>query len=156
MAQPNAIPEWTKRIKITGDLRSRDEYDLFSSTNDNQIIDFQSFNANGPTDINALTNNGGIPILNTTQDRLNRLSLRARLGVEAVITDDVFAGLRLASGGDNGPVSTTQLLGRRLGKEGFLARPGVSHAGTRRTGLRSPPAAWPTRSSTPISSTIRI
>ncbi len=118
-AQPNAIPEWTKRIKITGDLRSRDEYDLFSSTNDNQIIDFQSFNANGPTDINALTNNGGIPILNTTQDRLNRLSLRARLGVEAVITDDVFAGLAACIRRRQRPVSTTQLLGGGWGKKDF-------------------------------------
>lgn len=118
-AQPDAVPEWTKRIKLSGDLRSRLENDLFSSGNSDQIIDFQSFNANGPTDINALTNDGGIPILNTTQDRLNRLSLRARLGVNAVISDGVLMGLRLASGGDNGPVSTTQLLGGEFGKKDF-------------------------------------
>ena len=118
-AQPDAVPEWTKRIKLSGDLRSRLENDLFSSGNSDQIIDYQSFNANGPTDINALTNDGGIPILNTTQDRLNRLSLRARLGVNAVISDGVLMGLRLASGGDNGPVSTTQLLGGGFGKKDF-------------------------------------
>lgn len=119
-AQPDAVPEWTKRIKIGGDLRPRLENDLFSqSGNSNQFIDFQSFNANGPTDVNSKTNDGGIPILNTTQDRLNRLSIRARLGVNAVITDGVLMGLRLASGGDNGPVSTTQLLGGGFGKKDF-------------------------------------
>lgn len=116
-AQPDAVPEWTKRIKITGDLRTRLEYDLFSTTNDSQIVDFQSFNANGPTDVNSFTNPGGIPVLNTTQDRLNRLGIRARLGVNAVIADGVLLGLRLASGGDNGPVSTTQLLGGGFGKK---------------------------------------
>lgn len=118
-AQPDAVPEWTKRITLNGDFRSRVEYDLFSRTNDSQIVDFQAFNANGPTDINGFTNPGGIPVLNTTQDRLNRLSIRARLGVDAVITDGVLFGLRLASGNDNGPVSTTQLLGGGFGKKDF-------------------------------------
>jgi hypothetical protein len=116
-AQPDAVPEWTKRIKISGDLRPRVEYDMFAGNNDNQIVDYQAFNANGPTDINLATNPGGVPVLNTTEDRLNRFSIRARLGVNAVITDGVLAGLRLASGGDNGPVSTTQLLGGGFGKK---------------------------------------
>lgn len=118
-AQPDAVPEWTKRLKILGDLRVRNEYDLFASGNDNEIVDYQSFNANGPTDINAATSPGGIPVLNTTEDRLNRLSIRARLGVNAVISDGVLAGIRLASGNDNGPVSTTQLLGGGFGKKDF-------------------------------------
>ncbi|HWA92169.1 MAG TPA: putative porin [Rhizomicrobium sp.] len=118
-AQPDAVPEWTKRIHLTGDLRARLEYDMFSSTNDPQIVDFQAFNANGPTDLNSNTNPGGIPVLNTTQDRVNRLSIRARLGVNAMISDGVLLGLRLASGGDNGPVSTTQLLGGGFGKKDF-------------------------------------
>jgi len=118
-AQPDAVPEWTKRLHLTGDLRSRDEYDLYTLQNDDQIVDFQTFNANGPTDVNGFTNPGGIPVLNTTQDRLHRLSIRARLGLNAVISDGVLAGIRLASGGDGGPVSTTQLLGGGFGKKDF-------------------------------------
>ena len=115
-AQPEAVPEWTRRLHLTGDLRSRLEYDLFSSSNVDDIVDFQSFNANGPTDV-SLSHPGNVPVLNTTQDRLNRLSVRARLGLNAVVTDGVLAGIRLASGGDGSPVSTTQLLGGGFGKK---------------------------------------
>jgi len=115
-AQPEAVPEWTRRLHLTGDLRSRIEYDLFASGNADDIIDYQSFNANGPTDIGASAV-GTIPFLNTTQDRLNRLSVRARLGLDAVVSDGVLLGIRLASGGDGSPVSTTQLLGGGFGKK---------------------------------------
>jgi hypothetical protein len=118
-AQPETLPPWTRHFKLLADFRFRDENDLFSSNNDNGIIDYATFNANGPTDIRSFTNPGGIPFLNTTADRLNRLSIRARLGFDVAITDDVLFGLRLASGGDNGPVSTTQLLGGGFGKKDF-------------------------------------
>jgi len=118
-AQPEMLPAWTKHFKLFADFRFRDENDLFSSNNDPGIIDYASFNANGPTDIRSFTNPNGIPFLNTTADRLNRLSIRARLGVDATITDGVKFGLRLTSGGDNGPVSTTQLLGGGFGKKDF-------------------------------------
>ena len=118
-AQPETLPAWTKRFKLFGDFRFRDENDLFSSNNDNEIIDYATFNANGPTDIRSITNPGGIPFLNTTADRLNRLSIRARLGFDMTIADGVLFGLRLASGGDDGPVSTTQLLGGGFGKKDF-------------------------------------
>jgi len=118
-AQPEMLPAWTKHFKLFADFRFRDENDLFSSTNDPGIIDYAAFNANGPTDVSHPTNPGGIPFLNTTEDRLNRLSIRARLGVDTTITDGVKFGLRLASGGDNGPVSTTQLLGGGFGKKDF-------------------------------------
>ena len=118
-AQPEMLPAWTKHFKLFADFRFRDENDLFSSKNDPGIIDYATFNANGPTDITSFTNPNGIPFLNTTADRLDRLSVRARLGVDATITDGVRFGLRLASGGDNGPVSTTQLLGGGFGKKDF-------------------------------------
>jgi hypothetical protein len=116
-AKPQEVPSWSKRVKITGDLRFRDEADLFSKSNDDQIIDYATFNSAGPTDINPNTNPNGIPFLDTTADRYNRMSIRARLGIDATITDRVLLGMRLASGGDNGPVSTTQLLGGGFGKK---------------------------------------
>jgi hypothetical protein len=118
-AQPEAVPAWTKRVKIHGDFRFRDEADLFSKSNADDIIDYTSFNANGPTDVNAATNPVGIPFLDTRVNRYDRLSFRARLGFDAQVADDVLVGLRLASGGDNGPVSTTQLLGGGFGKKDF-------------------------------------
>ena len=116
-AKPEEVPEWTKRVKVHGDFRFRDEADLYSKSNTNQFIDYATFNSSGPTDINPNTNPNGIPFLDSQQDRFNRMSIRARLGIDAVITDGVLAGVRLASGGDNGPVSTTQLLGGGFGKK---------------------------------------
>ncbi|MBV8800770.1 MAG: putative porin [Alphaproteobacteria bacterium] len=116
-AQPEAVPAWSKRIKLHGDFRFRDEADIYSKNNTDEFIDFASFNANGPTDINSATNPFGLPFLNTRSNRYDRLSFRARLGVDATVVDGVDVGLRLASGGDNGPVSTTQLLGGGFGKK---------------------------------------
>ncbi len=116
-AQPEAVPGWSKRIKLKGDFRFRDEADIYSKSNADDIVDFAAFNANGPIDLNRVTNPLGIPFLNTRANRYDRLSIRARLGVDAQIFDGVDVGLRLASGGDNGPVSTTQLLGGGFGKK---------------------------------------
>lgn len=124
-AQPNQIPEWTQRISISGDFRVRDQFELFSDTNigpsaalpGEGLINFAALNANGPTDINFNTNPAGLPFLNTRKDRFNQFSLRARLAVTANISDSITAKLRLASGQNNGPVSTTQTLGGGLSKK---------------------------------------
>jgi len=118
-AQPNAIPAWTKRIQISGDVRFRYEDDLYSKTNDPQIINFAALNANGPTDVNPNTNIAGVPILNTTKDRDNQAIVRARLDILANPSDWVTADIRLASGGTNSPVSTSQALGGGLTKKDF-------------------------------------
>ncbi len=118
-AQPNALPEWLKHIEWSGDLRVRDEFDLYAKNNDDQITDFATFNANGPFDLNTSTNATNFPFLNTRQDRTNLLSVRARLGMKIDVTDAVTVGVRLATGKDNSPVSTTQVLGGGLGKKDF-------------------------------------
>jgi hypothetical protein len=129
-AQPNQIPEWTKRISISGDLRFRDEYDLYSKGrdvlvngklsqvgNDPDLINFAAFNANGPTDINPNTNPAGLPYLDTRENRDNQLAIRARLDILATPSPWVSADIRLASGSTNSPVSTTQYLGGGLTKK---------------------------------------
>jgi hypothetical protein len=116
-AQPNQIPEWTKKIEISGDVRFRDEYDLYSKHNVNDLINFAALNANGPTDVNPATNPTGVPFLNTTENRDNQLEIRARLNIEANPSKYVTADIRLASGQSNSPVSTTQLLGGGLTKK---------------------------------------
>ena len=114
-AQPNAVPEWTKRLQVSGDVRLRYESDLYSKTNDPEIINYAAFNANGPVDVNA--NPLNLPILNTRENRTNQLYLRARLDVLANPSDWVTADIRLASGSTNTPVSTSQLLGGGLTKK---------------------------------------
>lgn len=116
-ASPGAFPDWISRIQWFGDFRFRDQFNFYSGNNTSQFIDYSAFNANGPTDINANTNNRGIPFLDTRQDRLNQLSIRARLGVNVKVFEGVAATIRLATGSDNSPVSTTQLLGGGLGKK---------------------------------------
>jgi hypothetical protein len=117
-ASPGTFPDWVSRVHVFGDMRFRDEFDLYSSHNDDQYIDYATFNANGPTDINANTNpNNTVPYLNTRTNRIDQLSLRARFGLTADIFNGVSTTVRLATGSDNSPVSTTQLLGGGLTKK---------------------------------------
>jgi hypothetical protein len=107
-AEPSVIPEWVQRIKVSGDVRVRGQWDLFPSGNS---PDFPNFNA-----INNLPNGfdatGGTlpPLLNTTANRFLP-QLRARLGVEAQLSNWASTEIRLATGVNNGPVSTNQTLG---------------------------------------------
>lgn len=116
-AQPNALPEWVKHVQISGDVRLRSSYDLYSADNQNDLVNYAAINANGPVDINPATNKTGVPILNTTKDRNNLLDVRARLDIRADPSPWVTADIRLATGQTNSPVSTSQLLGGGLSKK---------------------------------------
>lgn len=116
-ATPGAVAEWTNRIKLTGDVRFRSQSNLYSKTNADDFIDFQRFNLNGPTDYLGTANFNTLPLMNSRVNRVSRLSLRARFGVEADLLRGVRAGIRLASGNDDGPVSTTDFLGGGFGKK---------------------------------------
>ncbi len=109
-AAPNELPDWVRRITISGDLRLRGERDLFGSGNYNEFPNFDAINtsSNG-LDLNNL-DNVPAPLLNTTEPR-TRLRLRARLDVSAQIADWISSDIRIATGNDNGPVSTNQTLG---------------------------------------------
>jgi len=130
-AAPDALPEWTKRIKLFGDLRVRAEDDTFDRNNSNQFINFNSINNGSPFDANSYANGSGTqanpPFLNTTQDR-ERFRLRARFGVEADIDDWVTATIRVGTGQDDGPVSPNETLGAAnsaLGAAGDFAKPSL-------------------------------
>lgn len=102
---PGALPDWIRRIRLYGDIRLREESDFFAADNaPNAILDFQKVNQSGGL---SRTNQ---PFLNTTEDR-QRLRLRLRLGLNALITDGLEAGVRIATGSFNNPVSTNQTLG---------------------------------------------
>ncbi|MNS09455.1 hypothetical protein D3C72_409420 [compost metagenome] len=116
-AQPNTFPDWVSRVSFDGDIRLRDESRYYSGTNSNEIVDFAKLNNNGPYDVNPNSSTSLPPLLNTREDRENLLRLRARLGMKAVIAPDWTAGIRIGTGSDNSPVSTTQTLGGGFGKK---------------------------------------
>lgn len=116
-AAPNTFPDWVSRIKVYGDVRVRNESRFFSGDNSNEITDFHEMNESGPHDVNSKTAVSLPPLMNTREDRENLLRIRARFGLEAALSDNWDAGVRLATGSSNGPVSTTQTLGGGLGKK---------------------------------------
>lgn len=99
----NAIPEWVDRLKWEGDIRLRYQGDLFADSNASEAF-FQTI---------------GQSVSNTTEDR-HRERIRLRLGLNAKITPAISAGLRLATGTLNDPVSTNQTLGQTGNKYSFV------------------------------------
>ena len=114
-AAPGALPEWTERFKLYGDLRVRYERDSFGNKNDNRFVNFQAINNGSPFDANNYGQGslaqGNPPFLNTTADR-DRERVRARIGVQAQIDDGLTADVRISTGSDNGPVTPNQTLGQ--------------------------------------------
>lgn len=115
-ATPRSMPEWTQRLKVFGDVRVRGEGISFPSGNDNtgSFPNFNAINTGAPFDVSGTTFS---PQLNVDQDR-NRIRLRARLGVEADLQHGFTAGIRLATGNTNTPVSTNQDLGLAANGQG--------------------------------------
>jgi hypothetical protein len=116
-AEPNAIPDWLDRISWYGDVKVRDESWYYGRTNYNGFVDYATLNRTGPYDLNTITQGVNPPILNSTQDRLNMLRMQAHIGINVKLGDTVTAGVRIGSGNDNNPVSTTQTLGGGLVKK---------------------------------------
>ncbi|MGI9087059.1 MAG: putative porin [Chthoniobacterales bacterium] len=108
-AAPRTLPEWTTRYKFFGDVRMRYEGDFFPSGNDNTgaFPNFNAINTGPPFD---LTGTQFSPQLNVDQDR-NRFRLRVRFGTAVDLTQNFSAGLRIATGENNSPVTTNQSLG---------------------------------------------
>jgi len=108
-----AAPEWTKRIRLYGDLRVRSQSELYSKANSNQILDFARLAQLGPVDYGTTA---FLPLLNTREDRVNRLRIRARVGLEAEVAKGVTAEFSLGTGDDNSPISPNANLGGGLAK----------------------------------------
>jgi len=102
-AQPNAIPDWAKRINIRGDLRLRHQA-AYQSPDNAAYISVQDTNAGN-----------GLQLLNTTQDMVAD-KLRARLALDLKIADEVTGGLQITTGTTTNPVSTNQTLGNTFNK----------------------------------------
>lgn len=107
-AQPDSLPEWTRRFTLGGDLRVREELSYFDSENA-AFVDFNAINAGAPYDVSQ-NNINPPPLRNTTTDR-SQPRLRARLTVAAKVDEHLDAVFRLASGNVRNPVSTNVTLG---------------------------------------------
>jgi len=117
---PNATAEWTDRISLDGDLRIRWQGDRPGSENPSPQ-DFLAASLSGVTravDLAAGTA-AGLPTASTQDDR-DRLRLRARLGINGRVNEQVTVGLRLATGSSTDRVSTNQTLGQNFNRSQFL------------------------------------
>jgi len=110
---PAALPDWVNRIKITGDARLRAQEDFYADNNpaqnvaQNPYYDYLAINKNGG---HIAARNKNEELQNTSADRL-RFRERFRLGIEAQVTDELKAGVRLATTNQLSPVSSNQTLG---------------------------------------------
>lgn len=103
---PGVVPDWIERIKISGDVRLREESTLYGSENAQyDYFDIAALNRG-----TLLTGQPDDLFLNTTEDR-NRLRSRVRLGFKAKIYDRLEAGARIVTGNQGDPISTNQTLG---------------------------------------------
>ena len=102
-ADANAIPEWVDRVKVEGDIRVGLQTDSYGSRN---AASAAYLAANGQN-INEMT------------DDRTRLRMRARLGINARITQDLFSSLRLTTGPAADALSGSQTLGASGAKSSF-------------------------------------
>ncbi|MCG8315396.1 MAG: putative porin [Pseudomonadales bacterium] len=107
---PGTTPDWTHKIKITGDIRLRGESSLFDDKNDNglSLISYRDYNK--VNDRGSLRLDSRDDVLNITEDR-HRLRTRLRLGIKAEVTPGIKAEARLVTGNSSDPVSENQTLG---------------------------------------------
>lgn len=109
---PNALPDWTKRFTLSGDLRLRSQTEFVDADNQ-QLLNYQAINQGG-----VLLSDSANGYLNTTHNR-QRFRERLRLGIDAKIAEGLKAGIRLATSNLRNPVSTIQTLGNSGGQYQF-------------------------------------
>ncbi len=93
-----SIPEWTERIKISGDLRLRYQSNGLSGSN-GVYLNPQATNAGN-----------GVVLYNTT-DSYDTWRYRARIGLDAIVNDWMTAGFKVVTGNTENPVTFDQNLG---------------------------------------------
>ena len=106
---PASGPEWVSKFTLYGDVRVRAEEVINHSGNDDTgaFPNFNAINTGAPFDT---AGNIFSPQYNVDQNR-NRERLRARLGAAVVVSGGFTAGIRIATGNDNQPVSENQTFG---------------------------------------------
>jgi Putative porin len=104
---PGALPDWLGRVRVYGDVTVRGQMNMYANDNvPGVILDYQAINIAGGIGKLGQYN----AFLNVTEDH-DYMRLRARFGIEARVTPDVTAGVRLSSGSLTDPSSPSQNLG---------------------------------------------
>lgn len=101
--------EEEEKFRVFGDIRGRYESLFFGDGNDNTgaFPNFNAINTGAPFDTSGTLFS---PQYNVDQDR-DRARLRARIGADIMLGEGFTAGLRVATGDSNSPVSPNQSLG---------------------------------------------
>ncbi len=108
-AAPSNLPEWMRRVTITGDFRMRYERMFNDGHNYPFFGDYNTVNQGNPVDTSSFTS-PGVPVLNTTENR-QRYRVRARIEIDDRVNNATMIGMRLTTGSNNGPVSPNQTQG---------------------------------------------
>jgi hypothetical protein len=129
-ADPRQIPDWVRRIQIDGDLRMRWQSERFAdpiyavdpATGLQIGDDCNIVGGNLPARCyrRQIDSPAWWPYADNTSHGRERMTLRARLGINAKVSDDVAVGLRLSTGSDSGPTSSSQTLGNHFNKSGMV------------------------------------
>lgn len=128
--EPGSLPDWINRVNWEGDLRLRFQQDVFQKDNAHWLtttvaagyFDYQKWNQSvkSAKSIAAAIDPGNFLYLSPTgtaaQDAHDSYKVRARLKMNAKISDDVSAGFRITTGSTTSPLSTNQSLGTGLNK----------------------------------------
>jgi hypothetical protein len=119
-AAPRTLPDWATKIRLFGDVRARYEGLYFPGGNDNTgaFPDFNAINTGAPFDVSGTVFS---PQLNVDQNR-TRVRLRVRVGGDVDLREGFSAGVRVATGSDNSPVTTNQTLGAASGQGGNFSK----------------------------------
>jgi len=110
LVAPDALPDWVRGIRISGDFRFRDEGRFFDKNNALDFVNVAAINSGAPFNTDPATNPNNPPIVNSRINR-NYTRIRARLGLEADIDKSLTAYFRVATGTQPNPDSTMQTLG---------------------------------------------
>jgi hypothetical protein len=116
--EAGALPDWLSRIKIDGDVRVRADATWLSKDNTTPSLLAENASTTGFTraaDIISQRSSTGAYNFNTQEDT-DRTRLRMRLNVDASVTDELKAGVRLSTGNTTDRVSTNQTLGQNFNK----------------------------------------
>lgn len=113
-ASPGKYPEWASRIRFYGDMRLRYRGIYYPDGNDQiNAVNFNAINTGSPYDATK-ANPYYYPTYDVSQDR-NQFRFRGRLGMVADLHEGFTAGLRIAGGENNSPVSQNQTFGANGG-----------------------------------------
>ena len=111
LASPDTTPDWVRRFRVTGDIRTRFQDNTFPSGNaTGQNFNFNAMDSATSPILVANGLNGNFPTYNVDQTR-EQFRLRARIGAEIDLGENFSAGMRIGTGADNQPVSENQTLG---------------------------------------------